>query len=472
MGERVEPIPGCPGCAALAERVAVLERQVAELLARLNQNSRNSNRPPSTDPPNAPPRRRRPPSGLRPGGQPGHEPNSRPLLPPEQCSAVLDHRPVACRDCGGPLSGDDPDPLRHQVADLPPVKPTVTEHRRHALRCKRCGTVTRAELPPGTPSGAFGPRVAGLVTLLTGAYHLSKRAVEVVLGDCFGIEMALGSVSNLEQVASAALASPVAEARAHVQAQPSVNADETGWWEKARRAWLWVATTLLVTVFLVRRSRGALVAKELLGPGYAGVVGSDRWSGYRWIALEQRQLCWSHIGRDFEAMAEAGGEAARVGKGLLDHRDQLFKWWHRVRDGTLERSSFRTYVMGDFRGEVFGLFEKGTRCGHRKTEGMCREILGVEEALWTFVKVPGVEPTNNAAERALRPAVLWRKGCFGTASESGSVFVERVLTVVTTLRQQGRHVLDYLTAACEAALRGEPAPSLLPGWAAAGRQAA
>lgn len=471
MATGLEPIPGCPGCAALAARVAELERQVAELLARVNQNSRNSSRPPSSDPPNAPPRRRKPPSGLHPGGQPGHEPNSRPLLPPEQCSAVLDHRPATCGECGGPLSGDDPDPLRNQVTELPPVKPTVTEHRRHALRCARCGEVTRADLPPGTPPGAFGPRVTGLVALLTGAYHLSKRAVEVVLEDCFGIEMALGSVSNLEQAATGALAAPVAEARTFVQALPSVNADETGWWEKARRAWLWVASTLLVTVFLVRRSRGALVAQELLGRGYAGVVGSDRWSGYRWIALEHRQLCWAHLGRDFEAIAEAGGDAARVGKGLLDRRDLLFKWWHRVRDGTLRHSSFRTYV-DRLRPEVFGLLQEGTRCGDRKTEGMCREILGVEEALWTFVKVPGVEPTNNAAERALRPAVLWRKGSFGTHSPAGSVFVERVLTAVTTLRQQGRHVLDYLTAACEAALRGEPAPSLLPAAASAGRQAA
>ncbi len=452
--------PGCANCAALARELAALRAEVADLRARLNQSSRNSHRPPSTDPPGTP-RPRKPPTGRAPGGQPGHEKHDRPLAPPEDVSEFVVLKPPACGDCGAALRGDDPAPVRHQVAELPEVKPWIVEYLLHALRCRRCGAVTRAALPAGAPRGAFGPRLVALIALLTGAYHCSKRNVVALLGDLFRLTVSPGAVAGCEQQASAALAAPAATVHAYVQAQPAVGADETGWREGRRRAWLWVATVGLAAVFLIRRWRNEAVARELLGDAFAGVLGTDRWAAYRWVDLRRRQLCWAHLTRDFEAMQEAGGRAGRVGARLLAARHQLFTWWHRVRAGTLTRRSFQTYV-GRLRPEVGAALCAGTRSGHAKTAGMCREILKEEPALWTFVRVPGVEPTNNSSERALRPAVLWRKRSFGTHSTAGSRFVERVLTAVTTLRLQGRHVLGYLTAACAAGLRGTPAPSLLP----------
>jgi transposase len=222
-----------------------------------------------------------------------------------------------------------------------------------------------------------------------------------------------------------------------------------------------VAVTSLVTVFLIRLSRGGQVARELLGESFSGMLVTDRYSAYHWYPVRWRQLCWAHLLRDFEAIRGRGGVSEAIGDALLAQAHQMCTWWHRVREGTLARSTFRSY-MTPLRREVERLLEVGSQCGVAKTEGTCQEILKRREALWTFVQVAGVEPTNNTAERAIRPGVQWRKGSFGTQSKDGSRFVESMMTVVATLKQQQRNVLDYLAAAHEAALCGKLAPSLLP----------
>jgi transposase len=256
------------------------------------------------------------------------------------------------------------------------------------------------------------------VAVLSGAYRLSKRNIQQLLADCFGVELALGSISALERATSEALHEPVAEVRRFVQQQPVVHVDETGWREANQRAWLWVAVTHTVTVFLIRLSRGSQVAKELVGEAFAGILVSDRWSGYRWVLIKRHQPCWSHLMRDFRQMAEAGGAAGAIGEALAMCARQLFHWWHRVRDGTLQRSSFCVYVT-QLRKEVRALLREGASCGDAKGAALCRSLLKHEPALWTFLHREGVEFTNNAAERALRPVVLWRKGSFGTQSPQG-----------------------------------------------------
>ncbi len=443
----------------LRAKVATLEARVAMLEERLSQNSQNSSRPPSSDPAHLP-RPQRKPSGRKPGGQPGHEGAGRFLKPPEEVDEVVEIKPEICSDCGAKLKGSDPHPVRHQVTELPPIRAKVTEYQLHTLPCAICGISTTAPLPQGVPRGAFGVRIGALASLLTGAYRISKRNVRDLFEDCFGVDLALGSICPLEQITSKAVAAPVEEARAYVQAQPAVNMDETGWRQDNHRAWLWTAATALVSVFLIRASRGSKVVCELLGQTFKGVVGSDRWSAYSFLPLRRRQVCWGHLKREFQAFVDRGGASAPIGQALLTQVDQIFECWYRVRDDTLARSTFRVY-MGPVKGRVRELLRQGQTCAHSKTAATCREILKVEPALWTFVIKEGVEPTNNAAERALRHGVLWRKSSFGTQSESGSRYVERMMTVVTTLRQQKRNVLDYLTAACQAHLRGEMPPSLL-----------
>ncbi len=295
---------------------------------------------------------------------------------------------------------------------------------------------------------------------------MPKRTVKEILADLFGIEVALGSVSKMEQFVSKAVAEPVEEARQALREQDVVHQDKTGWFEapaegRKARAWLWVAVSAAVTVFRIARSRGATVAKEMLGEDFGGFLIVDRWSAYLWKPRAMRQICWAHLVRDFRSFVERGGAGAKIGEKLLVQARLMFRCWHRIRDGTLTRATFQRQMKKVER-SVARLLRKAAVCGDAKTEGMAKQILKHEPALFTFVLATGVEPTNNAAERALRGAVIWRKISFGTDSENGSRFVERILTVVATLRQQRRHVLACLTAACEATLHHQSAPSLLP----------
>ena len=382
-------------------------------------------------------------------------------MPIEDVDTVVPVKPQHCHRCQHPLVGDDPQPYRHQVTEVPPVKPVVTEYQMHRLVCPAGGASTRAPLPVGAPPGGFGPRVHAIVALCTGAYRLSKRTTQEVMEDVFGLPMSLGTIPHLEQATGQAVAAPVADAQAYVRAQPTAHLDETGWREGRMRAWLWVAVTAWGTVFVVRLSRGAKVAPELLGERFCGILITDRWSAYTWYPARWRQVCWAHRLRDCEALMERGGRSQAIGEALREQARQMLHWWHRVRDGTLTQAQFRV-LMRPIRRQVARLLKAGPTCGVPTTEAVCREVTKLYDALWTFVRVEGVEPTNNAAERAIRPGVLWRKGSFGTHSADGSRFVEAMMTVVATLRQQHRNVLAYVTDACQAAYPREPAPSLLP----------
>jgi transposase len=441
--------------------VVTLERRVRELEARLAQFSGNSSKPPSTDPPGAPPPTRPKRKGRKRGGQPGHKKHTRELVPSAQVTRLQVLKPCACRKCGKALVGSDPDPYRHQVVDVPKVLATVEEYQLHALSCTACKTSTRALLPAGVPTGQFGPRLQAIVAVCSGDYRLSKREIELRVEDFFGIPIALGSIANLEQAASEAMAAPVEEVKKVFPNQPVVHADETGWYERSQRAWLWVAVASSLAIFLVRKTRCSEVAKELLGATFAGILITDRWSAYSWVDVLRRQLCWAHLLRQFIGFQDHGPEETAIGRSLELLAETMFHAWHRVRDGTLSRAAFQK-LMESLRVHVVARLQEGTSCSSGLVAGRCREILILEPALWTFVSIEGVEPTNNFAERILRQGVLWRKGSFGTDSPNGSRFVERILTVVTTLRLQKRNVLDSMTAACEAALHGTTPPSLLP----------
>jgi len=380
----------------LTSIVRALQEQVGTLQEQLPQTSRNSSRPPSSDPPQLP-HPRRPRGKRRRGGQPGHPGHTRTLLPVEAVDEVVVLKPEACSQCHAPLSGDDPQPWRHQVIEIPPITPVVTEYQWHQLVCAACGAVTRASWPRSVPSGTYGPRVQATVALYTGAYRVSKRTTQQMMDDVFGIPVSVGTISQLEQAATEAVAAPVEEARTCVPAQRVAHLDETRWRQGRQQAWLWVAVTSVVTVFVVRLSRGADVARALLGEAFSGILVTDRYSAYNWYPVRWRQVCWAHLLGDFEAMRSRGGRSKELGDALLAQAHQMFRWWHRVRDGTLKRSSFRS-AMTPLRQEVERLLEAGRRCGVPKTAGTCQDILKRREALWTFVQIAGVEPTNNVAE--------------------------------------------------------------------------
>ncbi len=447
--------------------VRCLEQRIADLEERLGKNSTNSSKPPSSDPPSV---KRRPPApatGKKRGGQPGHHRKVRSLVPPEQLRQVIDCKPPECRWCRTALSGDDPEPIRHQVAEVPPVQPTVDEYRLHRLICPRCRTSTCATLPPGVPRGAFGPRLRAILSVLVGGYRLGKRPARQLVFDLLGLTISIGMIARLERQAAEELEAPVEELRQYVRTAAVAHIDETSWWQGREKMWLWAAVTRAVTVFTIAPGRGADVAREMLGADDRKVVVSDRSRSYLWI--KRRQFCWAHLNRDFQAMVDRGGEPAEVGRLLLGHTVRLFDWWHRVRDGTMARATLRLKVAMMRLSFREGL-RRGLGCGSPKTAATCRELLAGEKHLWTFVRVEGVEPTNNDAERALRHGVIYRKTSGGTDSEAGSRFVERILSVVATCRQRETNVLEYLTRCYQASLEGQTVPSLLP--AATNTQAA
>lgn len=463
--------------AAQQTRVAELEAKVAQLVAqverlteRLGQNSSNSSKPPSLDRGQNPHRKggtgKR--SEKKRGGQKGHRGHHRKLLPPEQVDATHDVYPEACAGCGKCLRRrrSEGDPVRHQVTELPEKLARTEEWRLFALLCP-CGHETRAALPDGVPRGAFGPRLVATVGLLTGLYRLSKRNARRLFDELFGVEISEATISACEHRVSQSLAAPHKRLHAHVKRAGVIHADETSWRECNEGRWLWVACTSMVAFFLVQTRRTGDAAKKLLGDISAGtaVLVTDRLGSYNWWP-GPRQACWAHIKRMFQGLADAeeGTCAHRYGTALLERTQQMFVWWHRVRDGTLSHVTFRRY-MARLIGEVEEILDDAAVCPCVRTQGKTRALIDDWDALWTFVRIEGVAPTNNEAERDLRHAVILRKLTYGTQSDRGSRFVERILSVVETLRKQERGVLPFLQDALTAHEAGAKSPSLLPGSA-------
>jgi transposase len=446
---------------AQVDELKALRAEVIELRERLGQNSQNSSKPPSSDPPSAPRFQRREPTGRKTGGQTGHKGHGRKMVLLQEVDRVVELRPASCEGCGSLLLGEDPAPARRQVSELPRMKAEVTEYRRHTLVCQACGAPNQAPWPKEAAAGSFGPRAQAAVGYLTGRLGLSHRDVVEAMTTLHGLEIGLGSVAALQNQVSKALEGPVETACKFVQRQPSHYVDETGWPQGRKMDWLWIHATSEVTFFKIQPGRTTSAAQEILGKHFTGVVNTDRYNAYHWVDEEKRQLCWAHLKREFQAIKERGDESAEIGEGLLVEVGKLFRNWHDLREGQIDRLEFQG-LMTPIKQRVSELLRAGSVCGQEKTQRTCRNILKLEGSLWTFVRVKGVEPTNNNAERGLRRAVLWRRKSFGTKSKSGSQFVERILTAVTTLRQQGRDVLDYLTSVCSSVNSQQDSICLLP----------
>jgi transposase len=461
--------PECAGCrqrdalvAELKAKMAALEQRLAELEARLKTNSSNSSLPPSANPPSAPKPPPKPPTGRKPGGQPGHPGHSRRRLPPHQ---IVPHVPTCCAHCQRPLSAEpsacDPAPKWHQVAELPAVLAVITEHQAHGRTCGHCGHVTWGQIPAAVLAHGFGPKLTAAIAFLSGRCHGSKRLIEETLETLLGVPLSIGSVCNAEAEVAAALAQPYAQAEAAVRQAAVKNADETGWAQAGRLCWLWLAVTRSVAVFKICAGRGHAALRALLGEALRGTVGSDRWTAYGRIDLGRRQVCWAHLKRDFQKWVDWGRETQVLGQAGQRAVDQLFGHWRDFRAGVVDRPGLQA-ALGPVGQDLRAALEAGLSCANKQAARFCRNILAVYPALWTFARVEDVEPTNNVAERTLRPAVLWRKSSFGNHSAGGCRFVERILTTVQTLRLQQRPVLAYLRDALVAHRAGQPAPTLVP----------
>lgn len=449
---------------AAEARVAVLEKQVAELVARLDQNSSNSHKPPSSDGPKARGKRRskrKSSSGRKAGGQPGHKGTHRALLPEEEVDRVVELRAETCSCCGTSLVGQPGHgkPMRYQQAELPPIQPVITEFRAQAVRCS-CGEVNKAPIRRDQ-TWCTGPRLMSVIATLAGRYRLSRDETTSLLDDLLGVKLSEGTVQAVCERVSSAVAKPVYELEQAIPTASQLFLDETGWRQGKERHWLWTASCSAFTVFAIHRRRSSAQVRTWLPEGVHGIVTSDRWSAYGHIDVHRRQLCWAHLHRDLQGLVDAAPDDEEL-SGLLAGMKQMFRAWRAFKSGDLDRGELQASVAPYRKTLRAWAIREADAAAKGKRRGLARGLKKAWPAVFQFIDVDGVEPTNNQAERALRPAVLWRKGSFGTRSDAGSRFVERILSVWATCRQQGRSLIDWVSDAVTAHTHQRAGPTLLP----------
>jgi transposase len=451
---------------AAEARVAVLEKQVAELLEKLNRNSRNSNKPPSTESPSdrlkrraielAREKKRKTAEQKRAaGGQPGHPGSQRTLLAADLVDDIVDHYPLECESCWRALPQvADATAHRAQTWELPPIVPEVIEHRFHGVQCPHCAHKTCAAFEPPP---VFGPRIHAIVATLTGHYHLSRRKTASLLSELMGLKVSLGAISSIEARVSKILEPAVTEAWERVDVDNVKHSDGTSWYQCGVLVALWTIATSAATVFKIVASGDSRTLRLLLGD--KGILVSDRASALKFWGMERRQICWAHLLRKFVAFSERGGKTKNFGNDLLDYVKLMFDYWHQMKAGTISRERFQQ-LMVPIRVDVEKLLQKGVDAKIVGLSGACDDILEHQAALWTFVDRDDVEPTNNHGERELRAFVIWRKTSLGTQSERGNRFAERMMTVAHTAKKQDLNVFDFVTSSCVAKCSGQKHPSM------------
>lgn len=441
--------------AALTLQNAQLREQLALLQERLKLDSRNSSKPPSSDGPGSGGNRaQRRASQRKRGAQPGHKGSFRALLDEAEVDSITECTPPALCECGAAIDVEG-NPLRHQVVDVPPIKARVDEYRLFGGRCRGCGKAHRAVLPAGVPSGQIGPRALALVGVLGTRYHLTQNKTRDLLAQVLGVDFSVGAISQAHGKVAAALKQPLAEATAALRHSAVLHMDETHYPREGSANWVWGAVSPTVVVYNVLPSRARYVIHDLIGEKPAAVVVSDRYAGYAHLDPQRRQVCWAHLLRDFTRIAERGGAPGRIGRRLLGLGCLMFRWRERGFDTTeqfepLQRRLRRALQQGVDQGVC------------SRTANTCANVLALWPALWGFLTHPGVQPTNNAAEQALRTIVLKRKISGPTRSRRGDEFIARAFSAHESCRRQGRDLLDYLHRTVLAWIDNTAAPSLLP----------
>ncbi len=444
-------------------QLAALSERVEELEQRLKRDSRNSSLPPSHDPPWLGKRGRSRGTGRKAGAQPGHPGHGRSLFPIERVTDVVDHWPERC-SCGHVFADDEREPVaapaRHQVAELPPLAVEISEHRLQRLCCPACGGTVRAELPAGVPRGCFGPKLEAAIASLTVRNRLSRRQLVELMEELFGCPLAVGTIDAILTRTAETLEPVYDELLERTRDATALNIDETGWYLSGEPRTLWGAFSKRTAVLRIAPDRAKQHLHGLIGADFAGVVGSDRFSAYNSLEPERRQVCWSHLRRDFTFHADLGlGSQETFGLDGLEVTWNVFQAWKQFQqDGDRAALQQRVAMIKKQMGPLLEWGSTGKR--QRHVRALAKNLLKLWPALWTFADVADVEPTNNAAERGLRAAVIYRKLSLGSRSQGGERTIERLLSVDQTCRLQRRSLYAYLADVLTAKARGDPVPAL------------
>jgi transposase len=440
----------------LEAKFAQLEAKIVELEEKLKTNSNNSSKPPSQDPF----RSKRPstPTGKKPGGQPGHPGHARQMYPLEKVVNVIDLKPQDCPNCGPCIFETNPISIEcRQTVELPVIQPEVIQYNIYTCRCGKCGKHVRAGVPPEAELG-FGPRLMGFLTMLTGEAGVTKRKICAITGH-LGIKISLGGLCNIHKLAGRILHEPYEEIRSEVLQSPNVNGDESGWYLKHKRCWIWIGATPKATFFKIDPSRSQEAFKRIFS-GFKNTLTTDRYGGYNCYD-GNKQACLAHIDRDFDKVAERHGVDGAIGRILSGELKLIFALWFEFKNTVLTREEMQLKAQVHIENIKTTLTVSASAEGvGNKTAAFSFDLLNRFPTLWLFLYEEGVEPTNNLAERGLRPAVIFRKLSGGSQSEWGTCFIERLLTITCTLRQRAGNVFEYLSESFEAHIRGSRAPPI------------
>jgi transposase len=442
----------------LVKIIIELKKENDSLREQLNNNSNNSSLPPSRDLKKK--KKISVKSGRKKGGQPGHKSWQRSIVPAEEVDAIVDCKPAEICECGGAIELKEKVEI-HQVYEIPLPQYEVTEYRIYKGCCTACHIKHNGQLPTGTSRKGFGIRTQAMLSLLTSKYRLSKRLVQSWFQDVYQMPICLGSVSNVEQTVSQSLKVIHEEVFSAVQAEKIIHVDETGHKECNKSGWAWIASAPQYTYFMLHKSRGKKIAKEIIGDPQGRMIISDRYSAYNYLPSENHQICWAHLKRDFQKIADRPDKPGRIGTNLLKCYRLLFGFWKTAYKQEAELCKKQKKRLRRFKNRMLRWLVIGTECGHDKTARTCENILGYQRSLWHFFDNQQISPTNNHAERQLRPLVISKKLTFGTQSNRGSRYIERIFTVLTSCKQQGRDVFAFVTEAVQNSFAGKAAPSLL-----------
>ena len=443
----------------LVTKIAVLQQEIDLLREKLSTNSENSSIPPSKSFKRKKIKKEHKKSDRKHGAQPGHVGTYRkPASDTEINNFVSIDAPKKCPMCDGPLSALQKSHT-HQVHDLENNQIKITEYQLKKSRCCKCRRVYSGTMPTGVSNSNFGHNIAAHITSLVVRYHLSKKLIANIFKEFYNFHISVGSVSNIERIVSTSLYQAYENCATTIKNEEVVHADETRHLQNGVNHWAWVAASSAATVFLLDKSRGKKVALQLVGKDFSGTLISDRYAAYNFKEPDERQICWSHLKRDFKKISERSGAPGKIGKALLFYQARVFKYWNKYKEGVI---SFITLgsILTSVKKHVENTIYSGTHVAHQATAKTCKNLLKVIDGLWTFALKEGVEPTNNHAEQQIRSFVIYRKLSFGTRAERGTVFLQRAFSIAATCKKQQKKFIQFVRDSMEAFTANSDPPLL------------